>query len=121
MSETVIALSNVRKSYGKHQVLSDVNMNVNKGDIYGLIGKNGAGKTTIFKVILGLSEFESGTLSIMGGSGKKGAAAGRRHIGFFIGSNFFPGMSAKENLAYYCRLKGIKNVKEESCPEDCGP
>ena len=113
MSETVIALSNVRKSYGKHQVLSDVNMNVNKGDIYGLIGKNGAGTTTIFKVILGLSEFESGTLSIMGGSDKKAVAAGRRHIGFFIGSNFFPGMSAKENLAYYCRLKGIKNAKEE--------
>ena len=70
MSETVIALSNVRKSYGKHQVLSDVNMSVNKGDIYGLIGKNGAGKTTIFKIILGLSEFENGTLSIMGGSDK---------------------------------------------------
>ena len=66
MSETVIALSNVRKSYGKHQVLSDVNMTVNKGDIYGLVGKNGAGKTTIFKVILGLSEFDSGSLSIMG-------------------------------------------------------
>ena len=44
MSETVIALSNVRKSYGKHRVLSDVSMSVNKGDIYGLIGKNGAGK-----------------------------------------------------------------------------
>ena len=113
MSETVIALSNVRKSYGKHQVLSDVNMNVNKGDIYGLIGKNGAGKTTIFKIILGLSEFENGTLSIMGGSDKKAVAAGRHHIGFFIGSNFFPNLSAKENLAYYCRLKDIKNMKEE--------
>ena len=113
MSETVIALSNVRKNYGKHQVLSDVNMTVNKGDIYGLIGKNGAGKTTIFKVILGLSEFESGTLSIMGSTDKKSAAAGRRHIGFFIGSNFFPGMTAKENLAYYCRMKGIKNAKQE--------
>ena len=113
MSETVIALSNVRKSYGKHQVLSDVNMTVNKGDIYGLIGKNGAGKTTIFKVILGLSSFENGELSILGGSDKKAVAAGRHHIGFFIGSNFFLNLSAKENLAYYCQLKGIKNAKEE--------
>ena len=63
MSETVIALSNVQKSYGKYQVLNGVNMQVNKGDIYGLIGKNGAGKTTIFKLILGLSEFGNGELS----------------------------------------------------------
>ena len=113
MSETVIALHNVQKSYGKHQVLSDVNMQVNKGDIYGLIGKNGAGKTTIFKLILGLSEFNDGELTIMGGSSKKDIAAGRRHIGFFIGSNFFPKMNATQNLTYYCQLKGIKNAKEE--------
>ena len=113
MSETVIALSDVFKSYGKHQVLSGVNMQVNKGDIYGLIGKNGAGKTTIFKIILGLSEFTSGDVNIMGGSDKKSIAAGRRHIGFFIGSNFFPHMNAAQNLDYYCRLKGIKNAKAE--------
>ena len=113
MSETVIALSNVKKSYGKFQVLDGVNMHVNKGDIYGLIGKNGAGKTTIFKIILGLSEFSTGELTIMGGTTPKAVAEGRRHIGFFIGSNFFPKMTAAENLAYYCRLKGIKNPKEE--------
>ena len=113
MSETVIALSNVQKSYGKYQVLDGVNMQVNKGDIYGLIGKNGAGKTTIFKIILGLSEFNNGELSIMGGKTPKVIAEGRRRIGFFIGSNFFPKMTAAENLDYYCRLKGIKNAKEE--------
>ena len=113
MSETVIALSNVQKSYGKYQVLNNVTMQVNKGDIYGLIGKNGAGKTTIFKIILGLSEFDGGELSIMGGTSKKDIAAGRRHIGFFIGSNFFPKMTAAQNLVYYCQVKGIKNAKAE--------
>ena len=113
MSETVIALSNVQKSYGKHQVLSGVNMQVNKGDIYGLLGKNGAGKTTIFKIILGLSEYTSGNLNILGGTTPKEISAGRRRIGFFIGSNFFPKMDAAQNLAYYCQMKGIKNPKEE--------
>ena len=47
MSEAVIKLDNVKKAYGNHEVLSGVNMQVNKGDIYGLIGRNGAGKTTI--------------------------------------------------------------------------
>ena len=113
MSETIISLEQVEKKYGRHQVLSGVNMKINKGDIYGLIGKNGAGKTTIFKIILGLSEFDGGTLTICGGSDKKSLTEGRSRIGFFIGSNFFPKMNARENLLYYCRMKGIRNAKQE--------
>ena len=54
MSEAIIELKNIRKHYGKHEVLKGVDMQINRGDIYGLIGRNGAGKTTIFKMILGL-------------------------------------------------------------------
>ena len=71
MSEAVIKLENVYKAYGKHEVLKGVNMQVNRGDIYGLVGRNGAGKTTIFKMILGLSEVNSGSVSIEGSTGKK--------------------------------------------------
>ena len=60
MSDVVISIENLEKCYGKHRVLKGINMRVNKGDIYGLIGKNGAGKTTLFKNILGLSDYESG-------------------------------------------------------------
>lgn len=62
----MITLKDIQKSYGTHQVLKDVNLNIHQGEIYGLIGKNGAGKTTIFKIILGLSEFEHGKISIAG-------------------------------------------------------
>ena len=62
VTEAVIKLENIRKSYGAHEVLKGVNMQVNRGDIYGLIGRNGAGKTTIFKMILGLSEYNEGTV-----------------------------------------------------------
>ncbi len=67
----MITLSNVQKSYGSHQVLNDVSLNVRKGEIYGLIGKNGAGKTTIFKIILGLTEYEQGRLRIAGSKSEK--------------------------------------------------
>ena len=66
MSEAVITLKGIQKSYGKHQVLEEINLQVNKGDIYGLVGKNGSGKTTIFKVILGLSEYNGGEIVING-------------------------------------------------------
>ena len=67
----MITLSNVQKSYSSHQVLNDVSLNVRKGEIYGLIGKNGAGKTTIFKIILGLTEYEQGRLRIVGSKSEK--------------------------------------------------
>lgn len=110
MDNTVISLKGIKKSYGKHLVLENVDMDIERGDIYGLVGRNGSGKTTLFKVILGLSAYSEGTLSIEGET--QNLSAGRRKIGFLIGSNFFPYMNARENLNYYRRLKHIKDKKE---------
>ena len=110
MSESIISIRGIQKSYGKHQVLHDVSLDIRKGDIFGLIGRNGAGKTTLFKVILGLSDFEGGTLEIAGESND--LSIGRKKIGFLIGSNFLPYMTGRQNLEYYRTLKGIKDKKE---------
>ena len=108
----MISLRGIQKSYGSHQVLEDVDLTVRQGEIYGLIGKNGAGKTTIFKIILGLTMFESGRLSIAGKSTKADLESGRKKIGFFIGKNFFDYLTAKENLEYYRQMKGIRDRGE---------
>ncbi len=85
----MISLHNIQKSYGSHQVLKNVDLTVRQGEIYGLIGKNGAGKTAILKIVLGLTDFENGRLSIAGKSAKADLGSGRKKIGFFIGKNFF--------------------------------
>ncbi|MCR4716534.1 MAG: ABC transporter ATP-binding protein [Lachnospiraceae bacterium] len=108
----VIELEGIEKRYGDHAVLKGVNMTVNKGDIYGLIGKNGAGKTTLFKVVLGLSDFEAGKLSILGAQTEEQNQKNRQKIGFFVGSNFFGYLNARENLHYYRMCKGIKDKEE---------
>ena len=110
--EQIIRLRGISKSYVKNQVLKSIDMTVNKGDIYGLIGRNGAGKTTLFKVILGLSHYQSGTMSLFGGSSEAENRANRRRIGFFVGANFFGYLSGRENLDYYRRVKGIQDKKE---------
>ncbi len=110
MAETVISLKEIDKSYGKNKVLENVSIDINKGDIFGLVGKNGAGKTTMFKVILGLSDFEAGELHI--GDPEDSLKVGRSKIGFLIGNNFFSYMTGEENLKYYCRMKGIKDKNE---------
>lgn len=111
MGEEVIRLKNIKKSYGKKEVLTDVNLSIDKGDIFGLIGKNGAGKSTMFKVILGLSEFEGGELYINGS--KENLDEGRSKMGFFVGDNLFRYLNAEQNLQYYARLKKVENINEE--------
>ena len=108
----MISLRHIYKQYGTHRVLEDVNLTIREGEIYGLIGKNGAGKTTIFKIILGLTEYEKGQLSIAGSKSKSALSASRKKIGFFIGKNFFDYLTARENLEYYRQMKGIQKKKE---------
>ncbi|MCI2049768.1 MAG: ABC transporter ATP-binding protein [Lachnospiraceae bacterium] len=112
MGESVISLHGIQKSYGKHKVLRGVDLEIPKGDIFGLIGRNGAGKTTIFKTILGLSDYEEGSIDIAGFD--KDPDKGRGRIGFFVGSDFFDYLSGRENLEYYRQLKGIKDRNEVS-------
>lgn len=110
MAESIIKLENIDKHYGKHEVLKGVNLEIKKGQIYGLVGKNGAGKSTIFKVILGLSDYTSGNLHV--GAENDTIEEGRSKIGFLIGNNYFPYADAKYNLEYYARLKGITDKGE---------
>ena len=110
MSDDIISIKHLKKSYGKHQVLLDVNMNIARGDIYGLVGRNGSGKTTLFKTILGLSDFEEGELHI--GDEGDTLETGRAKVGFLIGQNLFPYMTARQNLDYYRILKGIQDKEE---------
>lgn len=110
MGETIISLEHVKKSYGRHEVLTDVNLQIEKGEVYGLIGANGSGKTTIFKIILGLSDFQGGRIHV--GHAGDSLEKGRSRTGFFVGQNFFPYMNAKDNLKYYCKLKNVKDKRE---------
>lgn len=108
----LIKTKSVSKKYSNSMAVDNVDMNVSKGDIYGLVGKNGAGKTTLFKIILGLTNATSGSVSLFGSSSEKSNTTARKKIGSFIGSVFFPYLTAKENLKYYSKIKGVSNSKE---------
>ncbi|OGE83988.1 MAG: hypothetical protein A2Y39_07120 [Candidatus Delongbacteria bacterium GWF2_40_14] len=65
-SDVVIRLEKVSKSYGDKQVLKNIDLTIKKGTIMGLVGKNGAGKTTMIKSLLGLLKLDSGKASLFG-------------------------------------------------------
>ncbi|MDR2416215.1 MAG: ABC transporter ATP-binding protein [Candidatus Peribacteria bacterium] len=109
MSHTILTTSDLTKTYKDFVALKQVSLAVEKGDIYGLIGRNGAGKTTFFKLIMGLSNRTSGTIIIDDQSDLHKA---RSSIGFMIGLSFFPYLTAYQNIEYYRKLKGIKDQQE---------
>lgn len=108
----MIELRHIDKYYKDSHVLRDVSLTLKKGEIYGLIGQNGAGKTTIFKIILGLTKYQNGKLQIASSQTDKEVVENRQKIGFFIGHHFFPYLNARDNLTFYCQIKGIKDLNE---------
>lgn len=109
---TLIQANSLTKIYGTHKAVNEVSLSLQKGEIYGLIGKNGAGKTTLFKLIMGISFPNSGSLSIMGSDNNHQLISGRKNIGFMMDSKFFPYLNAFENIEYFRKLKGIVDREE---------
>lgn len=111
--ELVLQTNGLTKKYGEKIAVDNVNINIAKGDIYGLIGKNGAGKTTIMKMICGLISENEGDIKLFGSGNLK---KGRKRIGTIIEQpGLYPNMTARENLIYYDKLLGItdySNVEE---------
>lgn len=92
------------KKYKEYQAVNEVSMTINKGDIYGFIGKNGAGKTTFIRLATRLIEKSSGSLSFNSENVLKMGAV-------IEGPACYPYLSAKDNLNYYAIQKNIKDKK----------
>lgn len=112
MHEIVLQTKGLTKQYGKFTALDHADMTVYRQDIYGLIGKNGAGKTTMMKVFTGLTEQTEGTFELFGKSGSA-AAKEKSRVGCLIENPaFFGNMTAYQNLKYYCLQKGITDLSQ---------
>lgn len=108
MSRYVIETRNLTKQYGQQKSVSGLNLHVQKGRIYGLLGRNGAGKTTTMKMLLGLTRPTSGRVAIWGKelSGNEKKLLPR--IGSLIESpGFYPNLTATENLKIFATLRGV--------------
>lgn len=105
----VLETKGLTKKYGNTTVVNGVDMHIQKGDIYGFIGKNGAGKTTLMKMICGLANKSDGSFKLFG---MDNADEARKKLGSLIENPaLFPHMTVKENLTYYGKLKNASSKK----------
>ena len=104
--QAVLKVNGVSKGYKNKTVLSRVNMTINKGDIYGFVGKNGAGKTTLIRIISGLTDPDEGTFELFGiKSTDKGIDAARKKVCTMVESPaIYPDLTAADNLKMQCLI-----------------
>lgn len=105
----MLNVSNLTRRYGNFIAVENVSFSVKKGEIIGLLGHNGAGKTTIMKTISGFLEADSGDVCLDGISAKNNAKALQRVLGY-LPENLpvYPEMSVAEYLDYAADMKGLK-------------
>ncbi|MCM1087590.1 MAG: ATP-binding cassette domain-containing protein [Muribaculaceae bacterium] len=107
MSEYVIETKQLTKTYGEQTVVNAVNIHVKEGRIYGLLGRNGAGKTTIMKMILGLTPITSGAVDVFNQNIKGQEKRIYPRIGAIIETpGFYPNLTGTENLEIFAKLRG---------------
>jgi ABC-2 type transport system ATP-binding protein len=105
---TILKTNDLRKIYKKTHALDGVNLTIEKGDIYGFIGKNGAGKTTLIRLITGVAEPTSGSFSLFGETEKHQVIKARKRIAAVVESPALHlNLSAYDNLKLQCVLLGI--------------
>lgn len=119
MNDLVIETKQLTKIYGEQTAVSKVNLHVKKGRVYGLLGRNGAGKTTIMKMILGLASITSGEVDVFGKNIKGREKRVYPRIGAIIETpGFYPNLTGTENLEIFAKLRGtaaphaVKNALE---------
>ena len=98
----------VTKRYGSFTALDKVDITVKRGAVYGLVGDNGAGKTTFLKLLSGHIYADEGELTLFGCHSRKDMEEQRRRTGAVIEApGFYPQISVEKNLEYYRILKGV--------------
>ena len=115
--EYILTTTNLTKQYGRFKALDGLSMRVPKGAIYGFIGKNGTGKTTLIRLICGLQTPTSGEYCLYGiDSRDKEIGTARRQMGAVVESPaIYADMTAEENLKIQYQLLGLSSY--EGIPE----
>lgn len=115
MGQIVISVSNLTKTFFGKEVIRNCTFSVERGSIYGFLGRNGAGKTTVLKLLLGLLKPSAGTAGVLGLDSVRDNEAILRRIGSLIETPiFYEHLSAADNLRLHLAYMGIEDTDVES-------
>lgn len=110
----MISIQNVSKSFKGNTAVNSLSLEVKEGEILGLLGANGAGKSTTINMLLGFHTPDSGNVLVNQKDASKEASEVRKMIGYIPENvNLYGYLSGLENLKYFCKLAGLNYTKSE--------
>ncbi len=105
---TVIEVAELKRSFGDFQAVDGISFKVNRGEIFGLLGANGAGKSTTFRMLCGLLPASSGTLRVAGMDLRHAASTARARIGYMSQKfSLYGNLSVMQNLFFFASAYGL--------------
>jgi ABC-2 type transport system ATP-binding protein len=111
MSEALVKTENLTKFYGDTRGISELELEVKRGEVFGFLGPNGAGKTTTIRLLLDLIRPTSGRAQVFGLDTQKHSVAIRRRSGYLPGEfSFYNHLTGREFLGYFSALRGKGNL-----------
>lgn len=115
--EKIISVNNLSKTFGSFTAVNSISFDVYKGEIFGFLGANGAGKTTAMKMLIGISKPSSGEASIAGFDVKKQAEMVKKSIGYMSQKfSMYDDLTIKENITFFGGIYGLSRaeIKEKT-------
>lgn len=114
MSEDVLVTRDLSKRYGEHAAVQSMSIRLQRGRVYGLIGRNGAGKTTLMRLISGLSMPSSGAIELFGSGAEAPRQQDLDRVGTLIESpSLHGGMTARQNMHLHRLQRGVPDAAVE--------
>ena len=116
MSTPAIRVVGFTKRYGKRVAADGLALTVQRGEIYGLVGADGAGKSSLMKAVAGVLAHDGGTVEVFGTviDSERSAEKVKQRIGFLpqgLGLNLYPDLSIEENVDFFGRLRGVPGAE----------
>ena len=112
MKSDVITITNLNKYYGSHQAVSNLNLSVHQGEIFGFLGANGAGKTTAMKMLIGISNPTSGEANVAGFDVHSQADMVKKSIGYMSQKfSMYDDLTIKENITFFGGIYGLSRIQ----------
>ena len=109
---SALEFRNVTKGYGAVEALKDVSFQVNRGEMFGLIGPDGAGKTTTIRLLCGLLRCDAGEVRVLGHDPAAAHAAVTASVGYLSQRfSLYGDLSIDENIAFFAEIHGVRNFQ----------
>ncbi len=106
----IIEITSLRKNYGEIKAVNDVSLSVNKGEMFGLVGPDGAGKTTMIRILCGLIIQESGVVKILDKDRSQSRKEIQKNIGYLSQKfSLYGDLSVDENIEFFAEIHNVKD------------